>query len=409
MSSFPPDISDQLAQRATRVKGEHAPEVVDNIVRGAFEGDPIADRLVDAFKEMPGGTGWKMLDQALEQGPDRVKDAPPELAELLAPAITPPEWVDLDLADAGANAYWRSGGLNLGLALICGSLAYGYKSARLTRPLAATGRLEKMAPRRIQETSRWVAVATKPGALRPGAEGIKATIRLRMVHALVRRHLAADPTWNRPDWGTPISAADSLVTGIGGFMTIPIEALRDLGVRFSPAELEAMTHQWTWIASLMGTPDYLIPRTYREAQETMAAALALDDPPLEEGPQLMKALLYYGVEFPLEDKLPGLLKKPMQEFKARYIGGFARRWMDEEMADFLGVPRTRVAQMALFFLRPLTLFKEVARALNLLGSDERIAQMELAFVEKVSAARFGPVETIAPQQADDEPVLSAAA
>ena len=60
----------------------------------------------------------------------------------------------------------------------------------------------------------------------------------------------------------PISASDSLVTAIGGFMTMPIEALKDLGVRFSPAELEAMTHQWAWVAALMGTPAPLIPRSY---------------------------------------------------------------------------------------------------------------------------------------------------
>jgi mpaB/rubber oxygenase-like protein len=406
MSSFPPQLSEKLTQRLARVKHEHDPDLVDRIARGAFEGDPLADRLVATFKELPGGAGWRMLDEALLHGPERVKGAPPELAELLSPALEPPEWVDLDLVDAGALAYWRSGGLNLGLALICGSLAYGYKSARLTRPLAATGRLEKMAPRRIQETSRWVAVATKPGALRPGREGTRATVRLRLVHALVRQHLAADPDWDMPEWGMPISASDTLVTGIGGFMTIPIQALRDLGVRFSPAELEAMTHQWTWIASLMGTPDYLIPRSYREARTTMAAAIALDDEPTEDSPKLMRALLYNGVEFPLEERLPRLLKPPMRSLKARYLGGFARRWMDDEMADRLGVPRTRLAQLALLFLRPMTLAREVARASHLLGSDERIARMELAFVERVSAARFGSVETIDPQEAAREPVLS---
>jgi len=409
MSSLSP-VSDKLAERIAAVKQTHDPELVERIAKGAFEGDPVADRLVASFKEMPGGAGWKMLDEALLHGADAVEGAPPELAELLAPAVDPPDWVDLDLVDAGALAYWRSGGLNLGLALICGSLAYGYKSARLTRPLAATGRLEKMAPRRIQETSHWVAVATKPEALRPGDEGIRATMRLRLVHALVRRHLAADPGWDMPEWGMPISASDTLVTGIGGFMTIPVQALQDLGVRFSPAELEAMTHQWAWIASLMGAPDYLRVRSYREARITMDTALQLDDPePHEDGPKLMQALLQYGVELPLEAKLPRAAVPAARGLKARYLGGFARRWMDDEMADHLGVPRTRLAQLALLFLRPLTLIRELARATHLLGSDERIARMELALVERVSPARLNGVETIAPQEAEREPVLEAAA
>ncbi len=402
--------SERLEARIAAAKREHDPDVVDRIARGAFEGDPLADQLVTSFKSLPGGGGWRMLDEALEHGPERVESAPPELAELLEPSLRPPDWVDLDLVDAGANAYWRSGGLNLGIALICGSLAYGYKSGRLTRPLAATGRLEKMAPRRIQETSRWVAVGTKPGALHPGADGMRATVRLRMVHALVRQHLAADPSWDMPEWGIPISASDSLVTAVGGFMTIPVQALEDLGVRFSPAELEAMTHQWAWIGSLMGTPDYLIPRSYREARTTMDAALALDDDPNEDSPKLMRALLYDGVEFPLEKKLPRLIRRPVVALKARYLGGFVRRWMDDEMADTLGVPRSRLAGLAMaLMLRPLTLIRELARASHLLGSDERIARMELAFVDRVSAARFGPVETIEPDEAAREPVLSAAA
>jgi hypothetical protein len=35
---------------------------------GAFEGDPIADGLVDSFKAMPGDAGWRMLDEALLYG-----------------------------------------------------------------------------------------------------------------------------------------------------------------------------------------------------------------------------------------------------------------------------------------------------------------------------------------------------
>lgn len=407
MSSLP-QISDRLSERVAATKSERDPQLVDRIVRGAFEGDPLADRLVASFKEMPGGTGWEMLDRALELDSAKgVEGAPPELSEVIAQAISTPDWVDLDLVDAGATAYWRSGGLNLGLVLICGSLAYGYQSARLTRPLAATGRLEKMAPRRIQETSRWVAVATKPGALRPGADGTRATVRLRMVHALVRAHLCADPSWDVPDWGMPISASDTLATGIGGFMTIPVQALKDLGVRFSPAELEAMTHQWAWIATLMGTPEYLIPRSYREARATMETALALEDEIHEDSPKLMHALLHHGIEFPLERWLPRALKGPARALKARYLGGFARRWMDDEVADRLGVPDTWMTHLGALF-RPITLARELFRASHLLGSDERIARMELAFVERVSAAQFGVVETIDPQEAAREPVLSTA-
>ena len=122
----------------------------------------------------------------------------------------------------------------------------------------------------------------------------------------------------------------------------------------------------------------------------------------------MRALLYHGAEFPFEQRLPRLARRPARALKARFIGGFARRWMDDEMADRLGVPDTALTRLTPL-LRPFTLTRELARASNLLGSDERIARMELALMEWVSTARSGPVETIAPHQAASEPVLSAVA
>ena len=52
------------------------------------------------------------------------------------------------------------------------------------------------------------------------------------------------------------------------------------------------------------------------------------------------------------------------------------------MADRLGVPNTQLTRLTPM-LRPLALAREIARASHLLGSDERIARFELAFVERI--------------------------
>jgi hypothetical protein len=399
-------LPESIAPLVEAARREHGAGLVDRLVAGAMEGDPLADRLVTSFRSLPSGTGWRMLDEALEHGPELVEGAPPELADLVAPARRPPAWVDHELVDAGALAFWRSGGVNIGLALVCGSLAYGYRNARLTRPLAATGRLERMAPRRLQETARWVAAATRPGALRPGGAGVGATLRLRMVHALVRRHLLDGEDWDLGAWGVPISASDTLLTAIGGFLVVPLRALADLGVRLAPAELEAMTHQWVWIASLMGTPDDLLPGSYAEARATMEAAAALDEGPNEDSPKLMRALLYNGTELPFEGMLPAIARRPVRAVKARLLGGFARRWMDAETAEMLGVPSSPLSHLVPL-LRPLALAREVARAAHLLGSDERIARIELGLLARIDRLSRGTVRTIEPHEVEREPVLAA--
>lgn len=400
-------LSNEIARRVEIVRADHPPELVERLLRGTTEGDPAADSLAREFQQMPGGAGWEILDRVLRDGLGALGDeeASAELREVVSLGFDPPDWVDLDLVDAGALAYWRSGGINLGLTLLCGSLAYGYQSARLTRPLAATGRLTKMAPRRLQETSRWFGIATRPGALRPGASGVRATIKLRLVHALVRNHLIDSDAWRMEEWGIPISAADSLATALGGFMLVPVRAMRDLGVRFSPADLEAMAHQWTWIATLMGVPDYLRPASYGEAREMVDAALSLDGGPNEDSPKLMTALLRHGAAMPFEAQLRGPISGPALKLKASVIGGFTRRWMGDEMADRLGVPNTPLNHLG-SVVRPLIVARELARASHAFGSDRRIAQLELALVDRLASARGGDVETLDPRRAAREPVLS---
>ncbi|WP_205698357.1 oxygenase MpaB family protein [Conexibacter sp. SYSU D00693] len=390
-------VHDVEGARAT-----HGAELVDRIIAAADVVDDDADRLVAAFRAMPGGRGWQLLDAALA-GQD-VAGAPPELEAVVRPALDPPSWVDLDLVDAGAVARWRISSATQAIALTCGSLAFGYRSAALSRPLAATGRLTQMAPRRLGETARWVVAATQPGALRPGAEGLRLTVRLRLVHALVRTHLLAKPDWDREAWGPPISVADTIATGLGGFLLVPKRALEDLGVRYTPAELEAQFHLWRWITHLLGAPEEHLPASLEDAQAWIGCALDLDGEPHEQSPELMRALLHHGFAF--TRFLPGPVGVLSRHVSAQVLGGFTRRWMGEAMADRLGVPDTPLKHAAPL-LRPATIAREVLLATGALGDAHRIAEREIALVSRMMDLTRAPAQ-LEPERVQDEPVLRAA-
>jgi hypothetical protein len=351
------------------------------------EGDPAADAVVASFADLPGGEGWRLLEAAL----DATKGSDPNvvLQALIAPLREPPAWLDLDLADAGAVAYWRVGAPMLFLTLTYGSLAFGYQSADLVRPLAATGRLERMAPRRIAETSRWVAAVTAPGGMHPGAEGWRSSIRVRLVHALVRRHLRESGQWD-PEWGVPISAAGGFATAIGGFFVVPVRAMRDLGVRFSPSEREAIAHLWRWIGYVMGVPEELLPVSARQAEEWVDTALPHGGTPTEDSPKLMRALLYHGLNL-----------GPASPVAAQLVGALSRRWMGQEMADELEVPGGRLSRLVPL-VRPVTRARDVVRATGLLGSDRRVAELELALVRRTLALRRAPRAPLDPSTAESE-------
>jgi hypothetical protein len=386
-------------------KREHDPELIERSVASLWETDEPADRLIETFRTLSGGAGWQMLDEALAIGPESVLDAPPELGALLAPILDPPAWVDYDRIDAGAIAWWRAGGLTQLVALVSGSLAYGYQSAGFARPLAATGRLTQMAPRRLAETARWVLIVTRPGAMRPGAPGVSATVRLRLVHTLVRAHLRRAGNWDTARWGEPISIGDTVAVGIGGFFVVPLRALRDLGVRYSDDELDAVFHLWRWICFVMGVPERHLPQSFAEAEAMMHAAEALDGGPNEDSRRLVHALLFRGLAY--DRLLPGPLAAVARAASGHAFGGLARRWMGDEMADRLEVPDTPLVHLPIL-LRPLHRTRELARASGLLGSDERIVRVEFAVMERVMALARAAPGAIQPEAVEDGPALAAA-
>ncbi|WP_354699263.1 hypothetical protein DSM112329_04974 [Paraconexibacter sp. AEG42_29] len=384
----------------------HGAELVDRVVEGCFTADPAADAVVRAFRELPGGAGWRLLEQGIAGGPGALpRDAPDALRELLEPLETVPDWVDPNRLRAGAIAYWRAGAGPLSLSLTCGALAFGYQSASLSRPLAATGRLERMAPRRLAETAHWVVDVTTPGAMLPGGAGYAGSIRVRIVHALVRDHLLRDGGgWDTVNWGIPISASDSGSTAIGGFLTIHLDAMHDLGVHYRRQELEDMTHLWAYIAHVMGVPLDLAPPDYAAARAQMRAALAIDSGPGEEGPQLMHALLHSPAA--AIQALPGPAQRPATALNAYVLAGFTRRWMGDAMADRLQVGHTPLTQAALL-LRPLSFARGAVT--GVIGQEERIGALERATVRRVLARGRAAKAPIAPQDAAAAPVLRAVA
>ncbi len=336
-----------LAERFSSVdaaRAAYGSPVVDRLLAGCFETDAAGDALVNAFRRLPGGAGWHLLEDALstdslrpstrpDTGPRDT--APPELAALLDPISTLPDWVDPARLRAGAVAYWRAGAGPLGLSLTCGALAYGYQSASLSRPLAATGRLEHRAPRRLGETARWLVSVTTPGAMVPGGEGFAACVRVRVVHALVRAHLLrAGGGWDVANWGIPMSASDAGSTAMGGFLTLHLEAMHDLGVHYSRQELEDMTHLWAWIAVVMGVPADLAPPVYARGTAPRSRLGWRSTVARARIPRASCTRCYTTrrlssacARSSRKDRLTAL--------HAQVLAGFTRRWMGDDMADRL--------------------------------------------------------------------------
>ncbi|MFE3068218.1 oxygenase MpaB family protein [Streptomyces sp. NPDC059247] len=196
-----------------------------------------------------------LIAGALRAAPDVPGGLPPALAEFLREATAVPGWVEWDRIERGA-AVFRSLGHNSGDVLALLSLVGGYRFGGPADLLVLTGGMGgTQTLRRLGETTKWSHAVTRPGGLRPGAEGWRLTLHVRAMHALVNARFA--PRWDSARWGLPVNQADQAAT-LGLFDATVLVGCRGLGVRLTRRQRGDFMHLWRYVGHLMGVaPEWL--------------------------------------------------------------------------------------------------------------------------------------------------------
>jgi hypothetical protein len=365
-----------------RARSLFDPILVTHLKEGIEQSDTTGDAIVSAFSSLPSGAGMRAISAWLA---GNVEDVPPVLAELLEPIAQVPDWVDWERIERGAIAYWRGGVLS-GLTLNCASLAAGYQSSAAAKPLIFTGELVNRAYRRTQETGRWMIAATSPGGMRRHAAGFAETLRVRIMHAAVRRRLLQSSEWQPEAWGVPINNTDVAYGIAGEFSTIPVSAMRDVGMHFRRDERDDIQHLWRYIGHVLGVPEPLLPATEARAKEMIAIKHVTDTPADDDSRALVRALIENGAPPEL------LLPRPLVRLGAKAIPavlyGFTRRWAGDHIADQLGVPDTPLKHLGAV-IRPAITALEYARRAGL-RDDERLAARSRANILHILEAGQAP-------------------
>ncbi|MFF4082861.1 oxygenase MpaB family protein [Streptomyces sp. NPDC001777] len=232
--------------------------LMERLGAALLQRDELGAALAGAMRLPPGDPARvtrSLLGRALHAVPDVPRELPPALRAFLDHATTVPDWVDRDRIERGAAAY-RSLGRNSGDVLTLLSLVGGYRFGGPADLLVLTGGLggdETL--RRLGETAKWSHAVTRPGGLRPGAEGWRLTVHVRAMHALVNAHF--EPRWDSGRWGLPINQADQAAT-LGLFDATVIVGCLGLGVRLTRRQRDDLMHLWRYVGLLMGVaPEWL--------------------------------------------------------------------------------------------------------------------------------------------------------
>ena len=247
-----------------------SPANLEKLAFGYYDGDPVADAFLDTIDAAPSRADvWRMFEQAVEHGVDTVPDAPATLIDLFADLDRDPDWLDPELVERGATAFRRYGPAVFSLA--GAATLIGYTESSIAKPLSLTGAYTgDSANKRHMQTARFWIDISEPGGLAAGGRGRATAMRVRVMHAVVRRKVLGHREWDETAWGVPICQSDALLTLIAGSLA-PGFGLRLMGYRTSIAEIEAMMHFWRYIGHLMGVRPRWYPADVKEAIQISAA------------------------------------------------------------------------------------------------------------------------------------------
>jgi hypothetical protein len=307
------------------------------------EADPEADALADrilASVVQPGddvaAPARRMLRAFVET--DVVPDAwsPPFVREYLT-APLPKPLVPGAVVRRGEQLFALHGPEILA-ALGCYSLPAAYAANAGVQVLAQTGFLESHPTRRLVETAQMIVDVMRPGGLAPGGPGVLAARKVRLMHAAIRRLILAraQPRWDAAALGVPINQED-LAGTLATFAWLPLDALHKLGVRVPAEDRDAYVAAWGVVARLIGLREELVPDGAAQAEELSERIQARQVKPAvpnPDGRELLRALLAM-----MEEKVP---------VRALRFGpaSLMRLFLPRDVADALGVPRRRFADLA---------------------------------------------------------------
>jgi hypothetical protein len=315
-----------------------------------WRSDPLAEAVMDEFVRLPENEWRAMLDLALAKGIEAVPNAPEPLRALFRQLESVPFWVDQERCNLGGATFLRC---RLGftvLALLALPIIYSWPAGN--KPLALSGQLVHRASQRLKDTTRYVFAVCQPDGLTRFSDGFAMTVRVRLIHAQVRRLLLESGQWRSEAWGSPINQCHMAGTNLM-FSVGVLDGLTRLGYRFKRVEREALIHLWRYAGYLLGVEHELLVADDFEGHRLLDMMFAFEPHPDDDSRALVNALMQTSFDYVRNFK-------PGRWCSVNLCYGISRALIGEEQATALAYPKTRW-KLLVPAVRPLTWLVETAR------------------------------------------------
>ncbi|MXY35254.1 MAG: DUF2236 domain-containing protein [Dehalococcoidia bacterium] len=305
------------------------PELAERYVAHTVIGDPEADAMMEELATIDADAGFRFLQAGMDEEHDVLRDAPPTVQSFFQGIENPPEWVDLESFGAGVRLFHKNSKLLLA-GMLGGVLVEGF-STNISKSFFITGRLRDQGVRRLQQNNRQMIELFFPGGMMRQGDGWKLSVRVRLVHAQVRRLLAQSSDWEHDAWGVPLSAAH-VGFAITAFSARLLRHMRSLGARYNEEEARSFMQIWRYSGHLMGIPDAILFTNEEDALELFRIGLLCEPEPSIESVVLANSLVNSA---PL---VAGITSSEERRSLSGYVYHVSRALIGKELADQLNYP-----------------------------------------------------------------------
>jgi hypothetical protein len=167
---------------------------------------------------------------------------------------------------------------------------------------------------------------SRPGGLHRGAEGFNMTVRVRLMHAQVRRLLRQSGRWN-PAWGEPVNQLYMAGTSVT-LSVVFLRGLRRLGMLVSRSDAQALLALWRYSSHLMGVTPELQCSTEAEGWRIIEFMAEFEGAPDDDSRALMNAVM----------TAPYVQGLERYTWRVPMAYDLSRALVGEALADALGYP-----------------------------------------------------------------------
>ena len=330
------------------------PELATMYVEHTAFGDPEADEVIEALASFDQREVHRYIQAGMEQDAKALAGAPLPLREFFERIETPPPWFDPDSVHAGCRAFHAYSDLFIPAFFV---VTLQNAATLISKAFYLTGRVKtRHGLRRIRQNTRHFIEIMLPGALSREGEGWKLSVRIRLVHAQVRRLLRASGSWDETELGAPLNAAH-LALSSANFSATMLRQAERLGARLDAESRASFMQTWRYASHLIGSPEPLLfEGDESKTTELHRIATACEPPPNDESAVIANALVN------AVPQVAGVVDPDAQRKMALHVYRVSRALLGNETADRLDFPRQQTAGLLAWMRWKRGLWRAARRA-----------------------------------------------